>query len=127
MSSLNKVMLIGRLGKDPELRHTQNGKPVANFSLATSLKQDGKDVTEWHNVVVWDKQAETCAKFLSKGKMAYVEGRLATKQYDAKDGSKRTQVEVVASNVVFLSPKDEQQGASPAPAVGGFNLEDLPF
>ena len=113
---LNKVQLIGRLGKDPELRYTASGQAVAGFTLATTDKykdQQGKlnEVTEWHNIVVWGPQADNCAKYLSKGKLAFLEGKLKTRSYDDKNtNQKRYVTEVVANQVIFLSPSDFQQG-----------------
>src|SRR5205814_88256 len=102
MAGINKVILIGNLGKDPELRHTPQGQAVANFSLATSENWTDKngqkqERTEWHKVVVWGKPAELAAKYLSKGRKAYIEGRLQTRAWDDKEGQKRYTTEVVAS------------------------------
>lgn len=109
-ASLNRVFLIGHLGKDVELRHTTaDGKAVANFSIATTSKSGGKDVTEWHNIVVWDKLAENCAQYLSKGKLAYVEGRIATRVFE-KNLTKHYVTEIIASTVQFLS-----SSTSPSP------------
>ncbi|MBM4262671.1 MAG: single-stranded DNA-binding protein [Deltaproteobacteria bacterium] len=106
--SVNKVILVGRLGKDPEVRFTNTGSAVANFSLATSEQwndRDGKrqERTEWHNIVVWGKQAETCGQYLSKGREVYIEGSIRTRSYDDKNtGAKRYITEIVAQNVRFL-------------------------
>ena len=105
--SVNKVILIGDLGKDPEVRHTANGKAVARFSLATSEvwnDADGnrQERTEWHNVVVWGKQGETCAQYLAKGRQAYIEGSIRNRSYDDKNGQKRYITEIVAQRVRFL-------------------------
>jgi single-strand DNA-binding protein len=106
--SLNRVMIIGNLGQDPELRYTTNQSPVASFNVATKdyrTAPDGQrqEVTEWHRVVVWNKLAENCAKFLTKGRPVYVEGRLQTRSWDDKQtGQKRYQTEIVAQNVQFL-------------------------
>lgn len=116
MSGLNKTMLIGRLGADPELRHTQSGDAVCNFTMATSEKWKGKDgemqeKTEWHRIVAWKKVAEICDKYLSKGKQVYIEGRLQTRKWEDKDGNKRYTTEIVANQVVFLGNKnDSDQG-----------------
>jgi single-strand DNA-binding protein len=104
---LNKVLIIGNLGRDPEVRFTSNGKAVAKFPVATSERwtdQDGnkQERTEWHNVVVWGKQAETCGQYLSKGRQVFVEGSVRTRQYDDKDGNKRYITEIVARDVRFL-------------------------
>jgi len=124
MASLNKVMLIGRLGVDPELRYTQNGQPVANFRMATDESfrgQDGNMVerTEWHRVVVFGKQAEPVANYLHKGSMAYVEGSLQTRQWQAQDGSDRYTTEIKAQRVQFLDPKGASQGGYDAPRQQG--------
>ena len=121
--SLNRVMIIGNLGKDPELRYTANQTAVATFNLATTDYRTGADgqrqeITEWHRVVVWSKVAENCAKFLTKGRTVFVEGRLQTRSWDDKQtGQKRYQTEIVAQNVQFLnSPAQRgdyaQQGQS---------------
>jgi single-strand DNA-binding protein len=107
MSDLNKAMIIGRLGRDPEIRYTADGKAVANFSLATSDKwrdkQSGdiKERTEWHNIVVFGRLAEICGEYLSKGKQAFIEGKLVTRQWE-KDGVKRTTTEIQAVSMQML-------------------------
>jgi len=102
---LNKVILIGRLTRDPELRYTpNNGTAVATFGLAVD-RPFGKDEVDFIDIVVWNKQAELCAQYLSKGKLAAIDGRLQIRSYEAKDGSKRRVAEVVAEAVRFLSPK----------------------
>lgn len=117
MSSVNKVILIGNLGADPETRKIKNGDPVCNFRMATSYKpKDGEERTEWHRIAVFGNQATACDKYLVKGSKVYVEGRLQTKEYD-KDGEKRYSTEVVAERVQFLSPKesgDEKRNGSAA-------------
>jgi single-strand DNA-binding protein len=104
---INKVILIGYLGNDPEMRHTPNGAGVCEFRLATNEAWTDKqgqrqERTEWHRVVVWGKKAEVCSKYLSKGRQVYVEGRLRTRTWDDKDGNKRYTTEVVANDVQFL-------------------------
>lgn len=111
---INKALIAGRLGKDPELRFTSSGKAVCNFSVATESvwkDRDGKKQkqTEWHNVVVWGPQAESCAKYLAKGSTAFVEGEIRTRSYDDKDGNKRFVTEIVARDVKFLGGKNEQR------------------
>ncbi len=108
--SLNKVMIIGNLGRDPEMRYTPNGTPVTSFSVACSrnrLTPDGdrKEETEWFNVVAWNKLAETCGQYLSKGQKVYIEGRLQTRSWEGNDGQKHTRVEVIANQLIMLSPK----------------------
>lgn len=111
MASVNKVILIGRLGRDPELRYTQGGQAVANFTLATNERFANKsgeqqERTEWHRIVAWGKTGELCAQYLSKGRSAYIEGRLQTREWEDKEGHKRSTTEIVAQNVTFLdSPR----------------------
>lgn len=117
---VNKVTLIGNLGADPETRYTQNGKCVAELRLATTYGFGDKEQTEWHRVVVWDKAAEACGKYLKKGSKAYVEGRLQTRSYDDKEGNKKYVTEIVAHEVKFLSGK----GADP---ISTSDSDDMPF
>lgn len=110
MSGVNKVILIGRLGKEPEVRNLENGAVVANFSMATSESYkdrntgEKKEVTEWHNIVLWRGLAEIAQKFLHKGDMVYIEGKLRTRSWE-KDGVTRYTTEIVADNMTMLSPK----------------------
>jgi single-strand DNA-binding protein len=109
-NSVNKVILVGRLGKDPEVRTTGNGTPVASFSIATNEKWTGKsgaaeEKTEWHNIVAWARLAELCRDYLTKGSQVYIEGRLQTREYEDKDGIKRRTTEINAREVVFLSTR----------------------
>jgi single-strand DNA-binding protein len=104
---VNRVILVGNLGKDPEVRFTPNGRAMAKFPVATSERwtdQEGnrQERTEWHNVVVWGKQAETCGQYLAKGRQVFVEGSIRSRQYDDKDGNKRYITEIVARDVRFL-------------------------
>jgi single-strand DNA-binding protein len=115
MASVNKVIVIGNLGRDPELRYTKDGRAVANFTVATNERwrdREGntQERTEWHRIVVWDKQAETCAQYLQKGRSVYVEGRLQTREWEDKEGQKRRTTEVVAQTVQFLGPRGGQAG-----------------
>ncbi|MFA5375356.1 MAG: single-stranded DNA-binding protein [Dehalococcoidia bacterium] len=133
MASLNKVMIIGNLGADPEMRFTPSGSPVTSFRIASSRtfttpEGEKKQETEWFTVVAWSKLAELCNQFLSKGRMAYVEGRLKTRSWDDKEGVKHYKTEVIASQVIFL----DRSGAAPLPeeaAEGGEEVppEELPF
>lgn len=111
MTGLNKCMIIGNLGSDPEMRFTPSGSPVTTFSLACNRKfqQEGqtKEETEWFNIVAWNKQAESCNQYLNKGSQVYVEGRLHTRSWDGQDGQKHYRTEVIASQVIFL---DKRQG-----------------
>ena len=115
MAGLNKVMLIGNLGRDPEIRYSQQGLAVVNFSIATSEywtdknTGDRQEKTEWHNIVVFGKQAETCEKYLSKGSKIYVEGRLQTSNYE-KEGQTHYNTKIVVSNFQFLGGKQDNQG-----------------
>ena len=114
MASVNKVILVGNLGRDPELRYTQTGNAVVNFTLATNEKWSDKDGNkqervEWHRIVVWGKTAENCAQYLQKGSCAYIEGRLQTREWEDKDGNKRTTIEVNALTVQFLSPRRRER------------------
>lgn len=117
MASVNKVILIGNLGRDPELRYTQGGQAVANFTLATTERFSGRDGgerqerTEWHRVTAWGRTAELCAQYLSKGRSVYVEGRLQTREWEDKEGQKRRTTEIVALNVQFLGGREGGVGA----------------
>jgi len=131
--SLNRVLLIGNLGKDPELRFTPGGRAVARFPVATSevwSDQDGQrqERTEWHNVVVWGKQAETCGQYLSKGRQVFLEGSIRSRQYDDKDGNKRYITEVIAQRVQFLGNRGGGAGAGTgdAPSRGGGGSSEPP-
>jgi len=120
MSSLNKVLLIGNLGKDPEIRYTQNGQSVATFSLATSdnwTDQTGnrQERTEWHNVVAWGKLADLSQRFLAKGRQVYIEGRIQSREWTDQSGVKRRTTEIIASSIVFLGARAAQGGSYDAP------------
>lgn len=114
MSGVNKVILVGRLGKDPEVRHLESGAAVANFSVATSETYkdrntgERKEITEWHNIVLWRGLAEVAEKYLNKGDMVYIEGKLRTRSWE-KDGVTRYTTEVVGDNMTMLSPKNSGQ------------------
>lgn len=109
--SLNKVMLIGRLGKDPELKYTPSSKPVLELSLATTEKFKDKEETEWHTVVFWNKQAEVLAKYLQKGSLLYVEGKNKTRSWE-KDGSKRYKTEVLGVSFQFIGNRTADSAPS---------------
>ena len=121
MASVNKVILIGNLGRDPEMRTTPQGTSLARFSVATSTtwkdasgaKQERK---EWHEVVAWEKLAQICGEYLHKGKMVYIEGSLQTRSWEDQAGQKRYKTEIKANNVVMLSPPPRSDAARPAPA-----------
>lgn len=146
MSGLNKVMLIGRLGSDPELRYTPDGTAVASFSIATSEEWKDKNTgekkerTEWHRVVAWRKLGEICGEYLAKGKQIYVEGRIQTRSWEDKDGNKRHTTEIIASDIQFLGAKDSSNAGGsyinkshvagpemPAPQGSETRDDDIPF
>ena len=147
MSGVNKVILVGNLGRDPEAKYTPNGVAISNFSVATSEKWKDKttgewqEKTEWHRVVVWNKTAEFCNMYLKQGSSVYIEGRLVTRSWDDKDGSKRYATEVVADTVQALNKKgsndngltDQKDPVSQAKDVFNINTnptfaqDDIPF
>jgi single-strand DNA-binding protein len=120
--SVNKVILVGRLGRDPETRYTGGGQAVANFSVATDESYKDKNGerqkrTEWHKIVVWGKQAEIAQQYLKKGSLIFIEGRIQSREWQDKEGQKRTSFEIVASNFRMLGGRAE--GAAAASAGGG--------
>jgi single-strand DNA-binding protein len=126
---LNRVMLIGNLGTDPEMRYTANGSAVTTFRMAVSRSFGGADgerreETEWFTVVTWNKLAELLGQHLQKGRKVYVEGRLATRNWDGPDGQKRYRTEVVANQVLFL---DRPQGMSMPDVPGDIDPDEIPF
>ncbi len=130
---VNKVILVGNLGKDPEVRYTSGGQAVANLRIATSRswtdKQSGqrKEETEWHDVEVWGKQAEQCGEYLAKGRQVYVEGRLKTDKWqDKQSGQERSKVKVVADTVRFLGGRGAGGGSGGGRGSGGPPQEDSP-
>ena len=133
MSGVNKCIIIGRLGKDPELKYTQSGDAVAKFSVATSetLKDkntgEKKEKTEWHNIEAWKKMAEICGEYLHKGSQVYIEGRLKTDIWEDKDGNKRYTTKIVAQSLQMLGGKND--GGKQGPSSGGSDLsdDDIPF
>ena len=140
MASINKVILIGNLGKDPELKYTPSGQAVANFSLATNEKWKDKDGnmqerTEWHNIVIWARMAENAKEYLSKGSPVYIEGRIQTRSWDDKDGNKKYMTEIVAQTMQFLGSRGDRNSApaggpapeAPQPADLAGEDDDLPF
>ncbi|MCY4598554.1 MAG: single-stranded DNA-binding protein [Acidobacteria bacterium] len=124
MGSVNKVILVGNLGRDAEMRYTQGGTAVATLNMATTevwndrTSGQRQEKTEWHRVVVWGKQAETLSEYLLRGRQIYVEGRLQTRQWDDRDGNKRYTTEVRADRVVLLSSRGGEPGRSGEPARG---------
>lgn len=140
MASVNKVILIGNLGRDPEVRFTQGGTPVANFTMATTDRWsdpsgEKKEKTEWHRIVVWGKTAEIAGEYLRKGRPVYIEGSLQTREWVDRDGNKRYTTEVRAQRLQLLGRPDDRVGqpagsASPEEVgepAGGFAEDDIPF
>lgn len=137
--SLNKVQLIGNLGKDPEVRYTAAGQAVATFSIATNESWKDKEgnlqeKTEWHNIVAWQRLAEICGEYLKKGRKVYIEGRLQTRTYEDKEGVKRYVTEIVAQDMILLDPRQggaENGHASAPPPIAEphepAKVDDLPF
>jgi single-strand DNA-binding protein len=113
---LNKATLLGHVGKDAELRYTNNGKPVATFSLATSegykdSSGNWQDKTTWHNIVAWDRLAEICGNYVKKGKQVYIEGRIQNRSYDDKEGNKKYVSEIVATELILLGGQGGERGS----------------
>ena len=144
MGSVNKVILVGNLGRDPEVRYTQGGAPVANFTLATNEVWTDKagakqERTEWHRIVAWRKTAEIARDHLGKGKQVYIEGSLQTRQWEDRDGNKRSTTEIVANRLVLLGRAEmggggggQERSGSPMPEPAGDEGgappdEDIPF
>ncbi len=127
---LNKVMIIGHLGRDPEMRYTPSGRPVTTFTVATSRSWNSANgerhsETEWFNVVAWGNLAEICKQYLTKGQQVYIEGRLQTRKWDDKEGGKHTSVEIVANEMMMLGDRRESNQASQsAEGVPAENFED---
>lgn len=139
MASVNKVILLGNLGRDPEVRFTQGGTPVANFTMATTDRWsdpsgEKKEKTEWHRVVVWGKQAEIAGEYLKKGRPVFIEGSLQTREWTDRDGNKRYTTEVRAQRLQLLGRPDDRGSSAGAPPAedapevpGGFAEDDIPF
>ena len=140
MAGINKVILVGNLGKDPEVRSLENGAKVANFTLATSetyKNRDGQKVTttEWHNIVLWRGLADIAERFLRKGNQVYIEGKIKTRVWDDKDGNKRYTTEILGDNLTMLGGKrDTEENSAPAPTQDvtpetnvSDEKDDLPF
>ena len=123
-NGLNKAILIGNLGKDPEMRYTPGGLGIANFNIATSEtwnnKEGAKETrTEWHRIVAFGKLAEICGEYLSKGKQVYIEGRIQTRDWEDKDGNKKYTTEIVANQMLMLGSRDAGDAARPQGGTGG--------
>lgn len=151
MKSINKVILIGHVGKQPEIRYMQNGAPVANFSLATneywtSNTGEKQERTEWHKIVAWRRLAEFAQQYIQKGSYLYIEGKIQTRNWEDRDGSKRYMTEIIANEIGLLDKKSGAsmgQGASenmgsgpgdipidslpPEPSTGGGSDDEVPF
>ena len=146
MAGVNKVILVGNLGSDPQVRYTPGGQAVANFNIATSERFNNKagekeERTEWHRIVAWGKLAEICQQYLKKGKQVYIEGRLQTRQWEDQQGQKRSTTEIVAQNMQMLgragdapgggggdfAPSQDYGSAEPAPQGASTTDDDLPF
>jgi single-strand DNA-binding protein len=135
MASVNKMTIIGNLGSEPEMRFTPNGNPVTSFSVATNWRYttsqgERKEETQWFTVVTWNRLAEQCNQFLTKGRLVYAEGRLRTRTWDGQDGQKRFRNEIIANKVTFL----DKQAAAPLPEekageaeASELEPEDVPF
>ena len=130
--NVNKAIILGNLGRDPEVRHTQTGQSVCNFSVATNEKWQDKSGeaqsrTEWHRIVAWGKLADLCGQYLTKGRTVYVEGKLQTREWENKDGVKQYTTEIVARDVQFLDRADSgSRQSAPVEAQGGYG-NDVPF
>jgi len=134
--TVNKVILVGRLGRDPEVKYTPSGAPVAKFSLATdeAFKDRSGELqkhTEWHNIVAWNKLAEICGQYLTKGKLVYIEGTIRSRQWEDQAGNKRTTYEIIARGMQMLGSKAESEraampAAAPAPSAEHAPLERPP-
>lgn len=140
MAGLNKVMLIGHLGRDPELRYTSSGTPVCDFSVAVSRRwntRDGQqqDETEWFRITAWNRLAETCANYLTKGQQVYIEGRIKLDRWTGQDGQERANLAVTAFEMQMLGSRRDQgmssesmdDGGAPAEAEETIDPDDLPF
>lgn len=115
---LNKVMIIGRLGRDPEMRYTPSGRPVTNFSVATSRSWNTSDgerrtETEWFNIVAWGSLAEICNQYLVKGQQVYIEGRLQSRSWEDAEGKRHTSVEIIANEMIMLGERRSSEGETP--------------
>ena len=131
--SLNKVMIIGRLGRDPEMRYTPSGRPVTTFSVATSRswntsEGERRTETEWFNVVAWGSLAEICKQYLNKGQQVYVEGRLQTRYWDDADGNKHYSTEIVANEMIMLGDRrDNNQSTEEDESFSEAEEDEFPF
>ena len=139
MASLNKVMIIGNVGSEPEMRFTPNGNPVTSFRVATNWmyttpEGERRQETEWFTIVAWNRLAEQCNQFLTKGRLVYAEGRLRTRTWESQDGQKRFRTEVVANRVIFLDkraaaplPEEGAEEGAEEAGIGELEPEDIPL
>ncbi len=142
MAGVNKVILIGRLGRDPEVRYTPDGTAIANFSIATSeewkdkASGEKKEKTEWHRIVAWRRLGEICGEYLSKGRQVYIEGSLQTREWEDQEGNKRWTTEIVARNMQMLGSREDNvgsfsgkrpEGSESQPEATGPAEDDIPF
>ncbi|HEX9916370.1 MAG TPA: single-stranded DNA-binding protein [candidate division Zixibacteria bacterium] len=135
MASVNRAILIGNLGRDPDLRYTPSGQPVAKFPIATSERWKDKDGqlqqrTDWHNIVAWGRQAEVCKEYLKKGSPVYIEGRIQSRSYEDKDGNRKYITEIVANRMQMLGRKEEgpsEEEIPPEPETEEAEGDDIPF
>ncbi|MFA5629142.1 MAG: single-stranded DNA-binding protein [Dehalococcoidales bacterium] len=134
MANLNKVMIIGNVGGDPEMRYTPSGNPVTSFRIATNRiyttpEGERKQETDWFTVVTWNKLAEQCNQFLAKGRLVYVEGRLHNRSWEGQDGQKRFRTEVIANRVTFLDKQSSSMGEErdDEPETVEIEPDDIPF
>ena len=147
MAGINKAIIVGRLGRDPEVRYTPDGTAVANFSVATSEEWKDKatgekrEKTEWHRIVAFRRLGEICGEYLSKGRQVYIEGRIQTRDWEDKDGNKRYTTEIVADKMQMLGSRDDFGGSrgsgqggggrpqtqAPGPSYGDMGDDDIPF
>jgi single-strand DNA-binding protein len=129
---LNKIMLIGNLGRDPELSYTPSGKAIAKFSLAVSRRRrdesgEQREETQWFNIVAWERLAETCNNYLHKGSKVYIEGRMTSRKYTDKDGVERTAWEVTATDMEMLTPKGGDGSGGGSSYGDEMGADDVPF
>lgn len=127
MPSYQKVQVMGHLGRDPEVRYSQAGEPVANFSVAVTEKRSGSESTEWFNCVAFKKTAEIVQKYLHKGDAVFAEGKLQTREYQGRDGEKRKSMELIASNIVLLGSKRQEPRADASDAFDNPGDDPIPF
>lgn len=126
MSGMNKVIIVGRLGSDPEIKNTQNGKVVASFSVATSEKYNGNEKTEWHRIIAWEKQAEIAKNYLAKGNIAGIEGKIQSREYE-DGGVKKKITEIICQSITLLETSDKRKIQENKELTSNTQDEDIPF